>query len=542
MNDASHVFQGRGMCPNPRVRRRLFAMAVATVLVATLCGGVAVVRPTPHWRHPRFVAWRATVRGTWQRWTDGERSRGSIDANAVAMNARAIPAAEMAKELRAIRADAAEWLARRRTARAPFGHFELCASAYVRDELNAATCALELWVMLDMPMTDADRFEAIRHLRSYQNPNTGLVVDPTWAGRQTRSRPEQLSEGDEFFTRTAFAALRAMGANFEYPVARLVNVPAADLAARTDLGNRLLGDVISHVHQNRLLGVEGADAQWRVVVAHMIARQDEVTGLWGRGPVRYPYSPAIVRAFHQIKYTFNVADLPLPRANRIVDSCLAACDDLAFYGWTHGYACYDLDLALMLYSAAYWTRHRRGDVTAWARRRLPMILAVRKPDGGFSFEHTRSMTLHCGLRMSPGSPEGDLWGTLMYLGTIKMMVELGYGDTEVAVPWRFSHVHRVPGMPNPEPFGEASAERAAQGSGKPRRRLRLGLRAGGPVRSRPTAKLRVPLKAGRGGKRMQEDGPRQNLFSRCSARRAKYIFTKSRVTAGALKTRSMCRR
>jgi hypothetical protein len=137
-----------------------------------------------------------------------------------------------------------------------------------------------------------------------------------------------------------------------------------------------------------------------------------------------------------------VLNRPLPRPERIVDSCLAACRDERFYSWKTGYACNDLDLAHVLYSALRYTDHRREESEEWARERLPMILSVQKSDGGFSFYHDRAMDKHYLLEVSPAVPESDLWGTLMYMGTIHMMTRIGY--PELTVPWTTSEVHKVP--------------------------------------------------------------------------------------------------
>jgi len=51
------------------------------------------------------------------------------------------------------------------------------------------------------------------------------------------------------------------------------------------------------------------------------------------------------------------------------------------------------------------------------------------------------MAQHGFITVSSGEAEGDLWGTLMYLGTIRMMVRLGY--PELDVPWGISRVHHV---------------------------------------------------------------------------------------------------
>jgi hypothetical protein len=137
-----------------------------------------------------------------------------------------------------------------------------------------------------------------------------------------------------------------------------------------------------------------------------------------------------------------VLNRPLPRPDRIVDCCLAACRDERFYSWKTGYACNDLDLAHVLYSALRYTDHRREEAAEWTRERLPMILSVQKPDGGFSFYHDRAMDKHYLLEVSPAVPESDLWGTLMYMGTIHMMTRIGY--PELTIPWSTSEVHKVP--------------------------------------------------------------------------------------------------
>jgi hypothetical protein len=205
------------------------------------------------------------------------------------------------------------------------------------------------------------------------------------------------------------------------------------------------------LEHNARVGVPGAASTRDEFLAAARAMQDTETGLWlgdhagapGRTEAEIgPLTPHINRTFHVIKFLYNTRNLPVPHAERMIDSCLAARDDVRFYSWETGFACNDLDLALVLYSASRWTDHRRQEIRDWARERLPLILAVQKPDGGFSFEHERAMQTHLRLRISPGVAEGDLWGTLMYLGTVKMMVHLGY--PEVTVPWGFSTVHAVP--------------------------------------------------------------------------------------------------
>lgn len=338
----------------------------------------------------------------------------------------------------------AEWLKDRR---APGNDgFTLCASGQESPELNATTGGIELWTLLDLPLSDRERTGWVERLRRYQNPQTGLVIDPTWVGRQQRENPAQVTIGDSFFTMTACAALEALGSRFLHPVAYLAKLSAVELSARTQIAIGAcdpysIGDYGRLVRMNATLGVPNADEQWERINADLLSSQDPETGLWTVDPDR-PLTPAINLGFHLVRSSWNLDNRPCERPEAIIDSCLTACRDERYYGWTTGFACNDLDLALMFHTASTWTNHRSNEVQQWGRERLPMLLAVQKPDGGFSFHHSRAMQSHGGIYMSGGGEISDMWGTLMYLGAIKMTAELAYPGLQA--PWKFSRVHAVP--------------------------------------------------------------------------------------------------
>jgi hypothetical protein len=362
------------------------------------------------------------------------------------MNQAPLAHDEIERALERLRREVGDWVMAQRTPGQTFGHFSLCRHSLVPSELNAGTGAIELWVMLGLPLEDRERLEAIDYIRSHQNRQTGLVSDSSWANRQLAQNKDQLLKGDTFFTMTAASTLKALGSHFRHPIAYLADLSPEQLIMSTKLivGSHQpfsIGDYGTLIFTNRMLRVPNAESQWKAVGDQLERWQDATTGLWGNGPIRPPYTPYVNLAFHLLRTTWNVERRAYPYADRIVDTCLAAANDEAYYDWTRGFACNDLDLAVMLYSAAQWTDHRKEEVVRWARCRLPMLLRVQQADSGFSFYHTKAMTEHGGLRMSPGYSEGDMWGTLMYMGTIKMMVELGYPD--IRVPWSFSQVHAV---------------------------------------------------------------------------------------------------
>ncbi len=350
---------------------------------------------------------------------------------------------DIEKRLAQVKSEAVRWLQGRRRQ----DGFSFCEHAFTASELNATTGGVELWTLLGLPLTADERGGWVRRLQSYQNPETGLVTDPTWQDRQINRNPSQLKDGDTFFTMTCAAALEALGACYDHPVAYLQDLSAERLVASPDWGIAAhhpfaIGDYGRLIRVNLALGISGAQDQWEALLRCTAEWQDPLTGLWPAGHERTPLTPAINRSFHVLRATWNLCDAPCLKPDAIIDSCLEASTDARFYGWEPGYACNDLDLAHILYTACCQSDHCREEVRQWALRQLPMILAVQKPDGGFSFRHTRSMEDHGGIRMSPGQAEGDTWGTLMYLGTVKMMAELAYPG--IRAPWAYSRVHAVP--------------------------------------------------------------------------------------------------
>ncbi|MCG2784166.1 MAG: acyltransferase [Anaerolineae bacterium] len=358
-----------------------------------------------------------------------------------------IPEHEITSILARIKNDVADFLQQRQTKEQPFGHFQASEHAYEIDELDAATAGIELWLMLELPLNEHQRQEAIQHLKSYQNAETGLVVDQTWQERQIYSNPDKLSNGDTFFTMTVIEALTALEAHLDYPVRYLETLLPDKLIAKTQLMYSALheysiGDYAVLVEHNRRLGIQHSSEQQNAIFELLKNAQDPLSGLWPKGNVLPPYTPAINRAFHFLRGTWNLTNVPYELPNRMIDTCLEAARDPEYYGWDKGEACNDLDLALVLYSASRWSTYRKEEVGQWAAEQLPQLLRVQKADGGFSYHHKKAMYKHNNISISPGLAEGDIWGTLMYMGAIKMTVELAYPG--ISVPWKFSRVHRVP--------------------------------------------------------------------------------------------------
>jgi len=373
-----------------------------------------------------------------------------------AMNQAPVQEEEFSEKLGELCGRVSDFLRKRQVQGKPFGHFNLCEHAYAPDEVSAAAVGLELWKMLRLPCSGEEKEEARAYLQSFQREN-GLIWDPSWKERAPVDCRALQEDGDSFFTRSVVAALSAWGMNLEKPIRYLEKEPPPSLLDKVEYARGghhpfAIGDLAVLLEHQVALKVAGAEELQQSFIAAARGRQDEDSGLWvepieERGRIHQEdedWTHHINRSFHVIKFTYNHVSEPLPYAERMIDTCLKARNDEKFYSWETGYACNELDLAHVLYSASYWTDHRREEVSQWARERLPMILAIQKKDGGFSFYHEGAQDRHFMLEISPGRDEGDLWGTLMCLGAIRMMAELAYEG--IKVPWDFSIVHCVPGM------------------------------------------------------------------------------------------------
>jgi hypothetical protein len=353
---------------------------------------------------------------------------------------------EVEAVLHRVREGAVRFVSSMRVIDLPFGRFRLCHHAHVPHELDAATAGIELWMMLSLPIQGEEREEAIAYLKAFQNPQTGLVYDSAWEGRDEKKELRTWENGDTFFTSTTIEALRALRAHFDHPVRYLINISPNELISKTVLKRSAqnpftIGDYSVLISHNLRLSVRGPASQWRALLTLLKWNQDSATGFWPRGQVSPPYTPAINRAFHFVRSTWNLVDYPYHYPEAMINSCLHAIHHSDYYKQFD--ACDDLDLAHILYGATCWSDHRLAEIRAWAVQRLAKMVETQREDGGFSYKPKRAMFVHNKISMSPGELEGDLWGTLMYMGAIKMMAEIAF--PEIAAPWRFSHIHRVPG-------------------------------------------------------------------------------------------------
>jgi len=150
------------------------------------------------------------------------------------------------------------------------------------------------------------------------------------------------------------------------------------------------------------------------------SRQDPNTGFWANG---------IQTTFKLLITVHDPAELPVPRADKIIDSVLRVMDGATYdddlFPCEKFDAFYDLAMA--------WTSapgYRREEIQKLAAYRISYILeSHRQADGGISSYTDRCIPTWLKWDMAPAVPQGDVFGWGIYSSGINICVDiLGIAD------------------------------------------------------------------------------------------------------------------
>lgn len=140
----------------------------------------------------------------------------------------------------------------------------------------------------------------------------------------------------------------------------------------------------------------------------------------------------IVNGYHRLsRGTFAQFGLPVPYAERLVDTVLNHGSDPRYFSPGRHNACNVLDVVHPLWLAGKQTGHRRQEIKAWAQQQLVHALTRWVPGEGMAFS------------ASPESGQNNLptlQGTEMWLAIIWYLADL-VGCAE-ALGYRPRGVHR----------------------------------------------------------------------------------------------------
>ena len=143
-----------------------------------------------------------------------------------------------------------------------------------------------------------------------------------------------------------------------------------------------LGSFLLLMRRHGLADAAAVDAALSIQFEWHDRLQEPSTGFWGVGQAHDERMAlhAMAGSMHDFHLWYAVGR-PLPYQDRAIDWALGRRVEIVS-------ACIDVDLIDLL-AHGYWLRdHRRGEILAWMRAMLPLLLDFQGADGGFADEMT----------------------------------------------------------------------------------------------------------------------------------------------------------
>jgi acetyltransferase-like isoleucine patch superfamily enzyme len=290
--------------------------------------------------------------------------------------------------------------------------------------------------------------EHTARLRALQDPVTGLV--PEYGAAPPVPGPAGLPEdGDSAYHVLCVGyALDLLGSSFAHPV-HTVRTTTADRLVR-QLAELPWRDRAWHAgswvdswataaHWNLRLGTEAAaPGALEALFGWLHTHVDPWTGTWG-SPTPESGRLQMVNGYYRLtRGSFAQFGLPVPHAERVIDTVLDHARDHRHFAPGRENACNVLDVIHPLWLCARQTTHRAEEARSWAATRLTATLRRWHPGRGFPFGANPDRT-------GPGREPG-LQGTEMWLAIVWLLADLvGHADV---LEYRPRGIHRPePALP-----------------------------------------------------------------------------------------------
>ncbi|MBE1877918.1 acyltransferase [Myceligenerans sp. TRM 65318] len=297
------------------------------------------------------------------------------------------------------------------------------------------------------PPPQRDAAELTELLRSWQDPATGLVGE---LGEDRRPVPPEatiFTWPAGYHVLSVGYALDLLGSRFAHPLTVVAEASAADVVAgleRLPWAERAwhcgswVDELGTALHWNARIGAANSSGALEALFGWLFTHADPGTGMWGRAGGPEGLLQVVNGYYRATRGTFAQFGLPVPHAERVVDTVLAHARDVRYFAPARQNACNVLDVAHPLWLTR-GTGHRGDEVADLARRLLSDALRHWTPDQGFGFQAPHPTT------MSVTVTAPSLQGTEMWLAIIWLLADLaGLSDQ---LGYRPRGVHR------PEPAG-----------------------------------------------------------------------------------------
>ncbi|GAA1977073.1 hypothetical protein GCM10009718_11770 [Isoptericola halotolerans] len=300
-------------------------------------------------------------------------------------------------------------------------------------------------LLLDGPPPHRPAEDAAALLRSWQDPTTGLVGELGADGRPTRPGT-LLDDGAAAYHVLAVGyALDLLRSRFDHPIAVVADLDADEvvetLAAldwRDDAWacGHLVDALGTALHWNQRLGRAHRTGATEALFGWLLTSADPRTGMWG-APSRAQGLLQMVNGYYRAaRGTFAQHGLPVPHAERVVDTVLEHVRDPRWFRPEQQNACNVLDVAHPLWLTR-GAGHRGDEVVDVARGLLRDALGTWRTDEGFAFRAPHRTTSG-----AQGTTPG-LQGTEMWLAVVWYLADLAGVSDELG--------YRPRGVHRPEP-------------------------------------------------------------------------------------------
>ncbi|MFF5979997.1 acyltransferase [Streptomyces olindensis] len=290
--------------------------------------------------------------------------------------------------------------------------------------------------------------EHVRRLRALQDPATGLVAEigapPPLPG------PAGVPDDDgaaAYHVLCVGYALDLLGSSFAHPV-HAVRTTTADRLVRHLAAlpwresawhaGAWVDSWATAAHWNLRLGAEAAaPGALEALFGWLHTHADPWTGMWGSPTAEAGRLQTVNGYYRLTRGSFAQFGLPVPYAERVVDTVLDHARDPRHFAPGRENACNVLDVIHPLWLCARQTTHRSEETRAWAASQLTAALRRWHPGRGFAFGPSPDGS-------GPGREPG-LQGTEMWLAIIWLLADvLGLADV---LAYRPRGIHR----PEPAP-------------------------------------------------------------------------------------------
>jgi len=287
----------------------------------------------------------------------------------------------------------------------------------------------------------------VDHVRSFQSPTTGLFEDPVLLSLTARTtfrniwKPLSRQSRVDIIRAESRQAAAALLAVENPPLFPFNDIPDNPRSVRDYLDQLpwYLNPWHSASQTSHLVffwkmnceffaGQERFRELFNSVMKYLDYLQDHTSGAWfgnSRLPRAVPLSQR-VNAAMKVLTIYRLLNQPVPRADRLIDLCLAAIGNRD--------ACHSVDVIFALHECCRWTNHRRAEIESKADAMLMRIRDHARADGAFSFSAGRAGTSYYGARVSRGLPESDVHGTHLLVWAVTLCADLLGFKTELG--WR----------------------------------------------------------------------------------------------------------